>query len=741
MSAAFPSQEMSSSPGARQRRLTVGTILPVILLCMLVLALYGWTTWNAHVRRLQEGELAASNLAQAAARQVDEVITTVDLALAAVVRRVQEEPDRDDVFADLADALAARAATLPQVADLFIFNETGGWVANSLRTMPKGVNNAGRDYFIHHRDHADLGPYIGPPIKSRVSGEWVMTVSRRISRADGSFAGVALATIPLSYLRDFHGQLDTGRDGIISIMRDNGMVLMRYPFVEEGVGLNMSGSALYRAYQDKPKSGVLRDAATIDGVDRIYAYRHSDRYPLVVLAGLSYQALFAQWTRDAFLQMAGVLALALLLAAAGLCLAAQLRRSRDLARRLEAGGRQLHDLADKLPLLVLRVDREHRVDFCNDACRSWLDIAPAQAQGRHMAEASAALYQQYLPMLEQALAGERVECDSAVTLHGQKHDLHTVCIPEREDDGTVHGALLLGVDVSALKSAERRLHAVVDNTAALIAYIDGDERFRYADGHGVAAPGVDASQMPGKTMTDVYGADLYALLAPHVRSALAGNRVLFEYSVEHGGERRTLQSSYLPERDASRRVTGFYSMTTDVTALKQAQQKLCRLERFDSLTGLPNCSHLRERLNEAMQRSQRSGRALGLLCIGIDNFRRVNDTLGHHGGDIVLREFAARLLHCARVTDMVARLAGDEFVILIEGLTQPAESGLVVDKIMAAMSTPFDVDGAAYAVSASIGVVTHHDETADPNVLLKEAGVALQMAKQAGHDALNVLTG
>ena len=95
-----------------------------------MLVLDGWTTWQSHERRQQDAERAASNLAQVVARQVDDSVTAVDLALAYVVRRVEGDLDRDDYFADLGEALAARAGALPQVAELFVFDEAGGWVAN-----------------------------------------------------------------------------------------------------------------------------------------------------------------------------------------------------------------------------------------------------------------------------------------------------------------------------------------------------------------------------------------------------------------------------------------------------------------------------------------------------------------------------------------------------------------------------------------------------------------------------------
>ena len=711
-------------------------------LVLSLLALGGWTLWQSFERREQEAERLARNLTQVVVRQADEAITAADLALAYVVRRVEGDLDRDDIFGDLGEALAARTGSLPQVAELFVFDEAGGWVANSLRVLPKDANNASRDYFLYHRDHAGPESWIGPPIKSRINGEWVMTVSRRISRPDGAFAGVAVATIPLSYLRDFYAGLDTGRDGTIALLRDNGTLLMRHPFLASAVDADMSGSPLYRAYQASPAHGVLRSQSPVDGVDRIYAYRHSDRYPLLVLTGLSRQALLAPWLRETLLHAGVMAALALLAVAGGMGYVSRQRHGMLLAERLGSSERRLGDLAENLPLLALRLDAAHKLRYCNAACRTWLRLPPDATPRIPLAEATGpALYEQWRPMLERALAGERVEFDCVATLHGQARQLRLICMPDRLQDAAVHGVVVLGSDLTALDTAERRVRAIADNTPALLAFVDMEQRISYSNGHGDASPGIDATQMTGRTLQEVYGGAVYSLLESHVQSALAGERVRFEYSVDQGGERRVLDNTYMPERDSAGRVTGFYLLTDDVTAFKEAEQKISRLARFDALTGLPNRSHLCERLTEALHRGDRSGRALALVRLDIDRFGEINDRLGHQGGDAVLKEVAARLARSCRATDMVARLDGDEFVILMEGLADPDESTLVTTKIMDAMRQPFDTAGGLQWLVITLGVALRQYEPVNADTLLKQAGEALRHAKGAGQRGLIELVG
>lgn len=707
------------------------------VLCLLLLAMDGLRLQRSYERRVEEAGRTAANMAQAIARQADDSITAADLALAHVVRRVQGDLDRDDFFGDLGEALAARAAMAPQVAELFVFDEAGGWIANSLRVIPKDANSADTPYFIHHRDHPGLEAYIGPPAKSRINGEWVMTVSRRISRPDGSFAGVAAATIPLSYLRDFYAGLDLGPNGVVALLRDSGALLMRHPFIESAADLDASRSTLFRAYLNRPTEGLLRERSPVDGIERLYAYRHADHYPIVVTAALSYDALFAQWFDDALLHGATLLVLALL-AAAGACVYfVQRRQLRVLAQRDRASIRRLADLADNLPLLALRLDAGHRLHFYNTACRAWLDIAPDPAQPMHLADAAGpVLYAQWKPMLERALAGERVEFDCLAMLHGQARSLRMVCMPDRAHDGAAQGIVLLGSDITDLKAGARRLQTIAANMPALLAFVDARQRFAYSNGKGDAAPGVSAGQVLGRSMLEVYGGSVYSLLEPHVRAALAGEQVQFDYSIDQGGERRVLHNTYLPERDEAGRVSGFIMLTEDVTVFKEAEHKLSRLARFDALTGLPNRSHLCERLADALRRGDRSGRALALIRVDLSGFNEIRDALGHLGGDAVLKEVAARLVRSCRATDMAARLGDNEFAVLMEGLADPDESGLIAAKLSDALSHPFEQMGGTHRLAVTLGMALRHGEAIDADTLLRQAGDRLRMARQAERSAI-----
>ena len=278
----------------------------------------------------------------------------------------------------------------------------------------------------------------------------------------------------------------------------------------------------------------------------------------------------------------------------------------------------------------------------------------------------------------------------------------------------------------------RRLRTIADSLPALIAYVDSDERYVFHNSFYRNFPEVDVDRMLGRTMREALGEEFYGSIKDRVAEALAGSHVWFERELEFGGRARHLKFDYTPDFDKAGAVVGFYVMTVDVTDAKNIEAALSEQARVDNLTGLPNRSQVYERLTEALARSRRSGAPIGCLYLDIDHFKSLNDTLGHAGGDEALKQFGARLRSCVRETDLVARLAGDEFVIVLEGLEQPEGAARVAQKIIAAMLPPFEIDGALHSVSASVGIAVSAGSKADPDSILRDADAALYRAKRGG---------
>jgi diguanylate cyclase (GGDEF)-like protein/PAS domain S-box-containing protein len=188
----------------------------------------------------------------------------------------------------------------------------------------------------------------------------------------------------------------------------------------------------------------------------------------------------------------------------------------------------------------------------------------------------------------------------------------------------------------------------------------------------------------------------------------------------------------------------------DLTERRQAEQRQMRLANFDSLTGLPNRSLFRDRLEQAMSRARQTGRQMALMFLDLDRFKQVNDSLGHEAGDMLLKHVAQSLSHCLRKGDLVwlrhdieerditiARLGGDEFTVLLEGIPTVAQAEAIARRILQALQSPLFIDGNEIVVTSSVGIALYPDADCSLDELLKHADMAMYRAKEMGRNVFH----
>ena len=176
-------------------------------------------------------------------------------------------------------------------------------------------------------------------------------------------------------------------------------------------------------------------------------------------------------------------------------------------------------------------------------------------------------------------------------------------------------------------------------------------------------------------------------------------------------------------------------------AIGESEEQFRHQAQHDALTGLPTRLLLRDRLDAALEKARRTGTGLALLMLDLDNFKLINDSLGHHAGDQALKISASRITEAVRRSDTVARISGDEFVVLISELNEPHEAELVAAKIVAALSAPFSVGDQEVPLSASVGVCTASaGSNLDADALLKSVDAAMYHAKARGRNCFQLYT-
>jgi len=415
-------------------------------------------------------------------------------------------------------------------------------------------------------------------------------------------------------------------------------------------------------------------------------------------------------------------------------------------QRREASEQRLTAITNNIPALIGYYDANLRLGFANGpAVRRFGLHLPRVGEYSMRTALGNALFAQHEPFLLRVLAGESITLEAEWARDGRREHYQSHLVPDVGANGVVQGFYAMTFDVTALKQAEEaraagelRLRTITDHLPALISYVDEHHVIRFCNGTHRTWLGVEPSALIDKHLRDAVGPALYAQWRAPLERALQGERVEFELASIVRGTSKYVRTEYIPDVGPDGRVVGVYALSADVTALKEAEARMSEQARSDALTGLPNRRQLNERLDDALARSRRSQRPIALMFLDIDHFKSINDTLGHKGGDIALQEFARRLVSSVRATDTVARLAGDEFVVLLEGLNIAPEAEQVARKILRSMKRPFEVGSTTLAVTTSIGVVVSGTGPEDAADLLTRADEALYRAKRSGRNTFAV---
>ena len=193
-------------------------------------------------------------------------------------------------------------------------------------------------------------------------------------------------------------------------------------------------------------------------------------------------------------------------------------------------------------------------------------------------------------------------------------------------------------------------------------------------------------------------------------------------------------------RDESGRVISILSLAQDVSSRIQAEERLQYMATHDGLTGLPNTVLLNDRLAAALARARRAFGRVAVMFLDLDHFKDVNDTLGHRVGDALLQELARRIRGALRESDVLARISGDEFVIVLEDLPDEGSPQHVARKILDEVRRPFQIEAHEIHVSGSLGLALYPDDGADGDALLKNADAAMYHAKEMGRNSFRLFS-
>ena len=405
----------------------------------------------------------------------------------------------------------------------------------------------------------------------------------------------------------------------------------------------------------------------------------------------------------------------------------------DLEAEVERERGRLGRIIDSLPFDVWMCDTQGRYVLQNRIGRErWGMNLSKNASEVGVAPGVAA---QWLEVNRRVLNGETVRGEYAYPVGGTLLQVEEIVSPLLDERGRIEGVIGISIDIAERKRTEM---ARRESDATLKAAVEGlpfDFWTCDADGTYVMINSTAREHWGDLQGTNPADANLDPQIKAHWleknRRVLSGERLRHEATYGSPDDPRHVDVIMAPiELDG--RIIGLVGVNIDVTERKLAEQRLAHLAHHDPVTGLPNRRLFHERLLETVSRSQRQGYKTALLLLDLDEFKEVNDTVGHDGGDALLIEVADRLKTGRRVTDLVARLGGDEFAVILEAVRHPDDAADIASQILIALQQSFMFEGSEIRPQASIGIAMYPTDGGSPQELLKCADMALYRAKHGG---------
>jgi diguanylate cyclase (GGDEF)-like protein/PAS domain S-box-containing protein len=410
-------------------------------------------------------------------------------------------------------------------------------------------------------------------------------------------------------------------------------------------------------------------------------------------------------------------------------------RTHELAKAAEA----LQALVRLAPVGIVQLDAAGGLLTAND---QWLELSGLTVEQSLNDGWITALH----PDDRGRVRTEWAECASADAAYattmrfrtpdGQVNWVQVATTPIR-DSGIVSGHLASVTDVTALRSAEEsasaaraRLEAAFASSPLGTAIVSLDGRVLEANRRLFDLTGRSTGVLNQPIETVFVPLETVGTAEPSTGAFESSGRRVDRRMRRSDAEETWVRVS-IAEIHEGEQVEGFLYQLEDITARRLAEARVDHLAFHDSLTNLPNRLLLLDRLKQALLQAARRGRGVAVLFIDLDRFKVVNDSLGHHAGDAVLSEVASRLRHGARASDTVARIGGDEFVVVCPDITSSGDVSQLADALQKAIALPIQIGDQIASVDASIGIAfgVGHD---DPESLLRDADQAMYLAKDRG---------
>ncbi|ALM51483.1 EAL domain-containing protein [Halomonas huangheensis] len=733
------------------RRYRQAVLLYGLSLLLLVVGL----SWVIRAQYLAELQAAEQRLSAKSALMVELIESTFStssqslLGLADMLDSTAGGPLPG--HAALSELLNKRNSTLPYIDDLIITDLTGRIVARSAPRLGQPLSIHQFDIY-RNLQRAEDGFVVSPVYWASSAEGYRILIARWLKDGSGQIRAAGLARLTPVMLSNLLGELDLVDGESIAIVDEKAQLVARLPESNFALGdvINGPDTALY--VNEEAATTRFMEYSPIDGDLRLYVSMRAGNLPLWVVLGQGIHEL----VMGLVIRLWPLVFTGLLLALMGMILLrhlfAQWRieqalRSEVVERQraeqeAQSGEAHLQTLMNSMQDLILVLTVEGRFTYVHAGNESQLLAPPAEMIGmhysdllpEHICERVDATFRQVLQAGSPQRVDYRLEFDESPAWFS------ALLSPVLDSEGKIDAVLVVVRDVTEDRDQQVQLSIAATAFETHLGMMITDE-------HGVILK-------VNRTFTEITGYSEDEVRGRNPRMLSAGRhdgdfyRRLWEQVSRHGswqGEiwNRRKNNQVYPQwltisavRDANDNLTHYVGTLSDITERKAAEREIHQLAFYDPLTGLPNRRLMLNRLEEALASGEQKEQYGAMLFLDVDNFKQINDSLGHHGGDDILQAAAERMESVLRDGDTLARLGGDEFVAVLRDCGRDPRAVVevvqdIAQQMLGALGMPFVRHQQPLLLTASIGITLFHGRTSTDE-LLRQADMALFQAKSLG---------
>jgi diguanylate cyclase (GGDEF)-like protein/PAS domain S-box-containing protein len=643
------------------------------------------------------------------------------------------------------EILRSKTAGLSYLGDISILDSRGDLITWSRALPAPALSISDRAYFKTFKSDPASEAVLAEAVISHLNGKLNSVIAHRLNGENGVFLGVMTRRIDPANYEKFFASVAIGMGAAISMFHTDGTLLARYPHADQMIGQKFATAPLLQRVLSQGGQQTLRVQSPVDQMDRLGSAARLNRFPIVVIATNTVSAALADWrAQTRFLVTAATLAALVIALILFLIIRQMTRQNREAQQRLEAEKRRLDTALNNMIQGLVLYDASARVVTFN---RRYIDMYKLSTEivkpGCHFQE----LMQhrkdtgsfdgdvnEFCSAIMRNIAQGRIDRTAMQCADGRSY----LAISKP----LAHGGWVATMeDITERRNLEQErdrnyafLHEIIDHIPSQITVKDMlDRRYVLVNRVAEAQFGVARDIIIGKTAFDLFpktAAEMVTADDDQLQSADSFFRDEHPWRSQAMG-RRYLTSKRIGIRDSAGAPRYIINVVDDVTERRRADEKIAHLAHYDALTDLPNRVLFREQIERELRKAVK-GEKFALLYIDIDEFKSINDSLGHHVGDELLKTIAARIKDCIKPTDLIARLGGDEFAVIQTAVGSVADAIEFVTRIHDAIRQPCQCLGHHLSTDASIGIALAPQDGTELDQLIKNADLAMYAAKAEG---------